>query len=359
MNRMHIATPQQRIQARQLGERQARMSLVQLLCAISILRTALTRIVPAAGGAAWWTALVALLPGVAVFLLAVLAMRLTHTATLMELVRRCLGRTGVWLMSATLAGALLADGASTLTALLTLFTQGLGTRGTQTTLALLTGGALCLCLNREGLARGVVLLRWVLLMGAAVVAALLLPALRTDHFFPLQGGGMATVGEALRAGASLSWPLLLLLTLPRGKAPRLASACPVVLGVLAALLLICLSIPGGLLGGASTLAESLMLPARYLPPALRLLVYCLLMLGFFLAVAADVQLGTEALGVPLGRVPRWLPWVGLTLLVAVQMLEVQCLWDALTALSPWLLLPLAALTAACLALAARPPEKTR
>ncbi len=359
MNRMHIATPQQRIQARQLGERQARLSLVQVLCAISILRTALTRIVPAAGGAAWWTALVALLPGLAVFLLAVLAMRLTHTATLMELVRRCLGRTGVWLLSGTLAAALLLDGASTLTALLTLFTQGLGTRGTQTTLALLTGGALSLCLSREGLARGVVLLRWALLAGAAVVAGAMLPALRADHFFPMQGGGMATVGEALRAGASLSWPLLLLLTLPPGKAPRLASACPVVLGVLTALLLICLSLPGSLLGGAATLAESLMLPAKYSPPALRLLTYCLLMLGFFLAVAADVQLGSEMLRAPLGHAPRWLPWAGLTLLVAAQTVEVQSLWDVLTALSPWMLLPLAALVSVCLALAARPPERTR
>ena len=44
------------------GERRAQQSLLHLLCAVSIWRTAMTRILPLCGAAAWWVTLLCLLP---------------------------------------------------------------------------------------------------------------------------------------------------------------------------------------------------------------------------------------------------------------------------------------------------------
>ena len=43
------------------GERRAQQSLLHLLCAVSIWRTAMTRILPLCGAAAWWVTLICLL----------------------------------------------------------------------------------------------------------------------------------------------------------------------------------------------------------------------------------------------------------------------------------------------------------
>ncbi len=357
---MYVHTPQERLAFRLRGEKAARIAMTELLCIVSILRTAVTQLLPLAGNALWWVTLVALLPGLAVSLVAALVLHRTGTATLTEMARRLLGRTGVWVLCGLLTALLLLDAASSLTALVTLFTQGIGTRGTQLTLALLTCGALALCLHREGLPRGGYLLRWPLAAGVAVAAVTQLPAIRADHLFPLQGEGMSAVAAALRTGASLAWPLLLLLTLPRREGrPRLTSAGVVALGTVGPLLLMCLLHPQETLPAGLTLAGSLLLPARHASPAVQMLVYCLEMSGLFLAAGGAALLGAEQISAPLGRLPAFLPWIGLLLLTATQALDVQAFWQVLTGLSPWLLLPLAAVMALCLALTMKQGRRNR
>lgn len=348
MKEMRITTPQQRLAVRREGERRAAMSLVQILCAMSILRTALTRIVPAAGAASWWVTLLCLLPGLALCLLGLLGCRMAGVGTLAEMARRALGRTGAWLLCGLLGGLLLLDGVAGMTALVTLFTQGVGARGTQLTMALLTGGAILCCLHREGLPRGAHLLRWALLAGAVVAAAVQLPHLRADHLLPFGGSGAYAVGQALRAGFMLGWPLLLLLTIPQGEGrTRLAGAIPVLAGAAAVLLLLCLSLPHELLSQARPLAGSLLLTAQYASSALRLLVCCLLLLGFFFAIAGAVQLSADMLCAPLQRRPRWLAWAVLMAAVGSQALDVPTLWRMLGDVTPWLLLVLAGVISAC------------
>ena len=308
MNTMRISDRQQRLAARQRGEHCAAASLVQLLCGVSVLRTGLTQVLPLAGGAAWWTLLLCLLPGTAVLLLARTAMGMTGVRTLPDLVRRVLGRWGAWALSWGMAALLLTDAAASLTALVTLFTEGVGTRGTQLTLALLTGGALLASLHRDGLPRGTYLLRWMLLAGAAVVAASQLRHGRVSNLFPLQGGGLQEVSAALRAGVSVAWPLLLLLFLPGETAKdTLRDAIPAALAPVAVLLCIGLIVPHERLAENAALADTLLLPARYASPAVRLVWRCAVMLAFFLAIGGALQWGTELLCAPMRRAPRWLP----------------------------------------------------
>ena len=49
--------------SRRDGERRAQVTLIRILCAVSIWRTAMTRLLPLCGGAAWWVTLVCLMPG--------------------------------------------------------------------------------------------------------------------------------------------------------------------------------------------------------------------------------------------------------------------------------------------------------
>lgn len=356
---MQIRTPQERLAARQRSERAVRTAQAELLCSVSILRSGLTLLTPLCGGAAWWVTLLSLLPGVAVFLLAALALRLSGTATLTELARRLLGRTGVWLLSGLLAALLLMDAAASLTALITLFTQGIGTRGTQLTLTLLTVGALALGLHREGLPRGICLLRWPLLAGAVLVVLAQLKGLRADHLFPLTGEGLSTAALAMRGGVGIAWPLLMLLTIPPVRErPRPVSLAVATLGAVVPLLLISLGMPPEAFPPGLSLAGSLLLPARLAPTAVQTLTYCLEMVGLFLAVGSAALLATVQLEIPLGRRYGALPWLALGLLAATQAADVSALWRMLTALSPWLLLPLAAMIIPCAGLALRlPPER--
>lgn len=335
-------------------ERQSRRSLVQLLCSVSLLRTGLTALTPQAGGAAWWTLLLCVFPAVLVFLLAALAMRLTGTGTLTELVRRCLGRGGVGLLCALLGALLLLDAISSLSDLILLFTQGIGTRGTQWTLALLTGGALLPCLHQEGLSRSVVILRWLLLAGVGIVVVATGCRLRVDGLFPMLGSGWSGVKLALRAGAGMGWPLLLLLSIPAEKGCcRVADVGPALLGAAGVLLFVCLIMPQERLEMINGAAGHLLLPANGSVPALRLLICCLMMLGLFLAVAAAVTLGAESLCVPLGGMRPWVARTALALVVAAQSLPAELIRNALNDLSPWLLLPPGALLILCLFCARR------
>lgn len=340
-----------RLASRMAGENRARLTLLRLLCAVSIWRTATTRILPLCGTSAWWVTLACLLPGFAVAALLRLAMHLTRTATLKEAIRACLGRVGAWVLSAVLAVLLLAEGLAGMTALVTVFVEGVGTRGTAFTLALLTGGALLLSLHREGLSRAAHFLRWPMAAAAVIIAACLLPKARLDHLFPVYGEGEAAAFVAMKAGMSLAWPVSLLLTVPPAGQSRLRGAVLPVFPAVAALALLALTIPQELLAGQNGLAALLLLMAKYAPNALKLLYLCLLMLGMFLSIGASVQLATEHFCAPLKRSPTWLPYAILVVLILLQAGDTARLWDVLMMLGSWLLLPLGGLALLCLPIA--------
>lgn len=347
-----VRTPQERIAVRLLGERRARRTLVQVIAIASIWRTAMTDLLPMAGCGLWWTALTCLLPGLAVTALLSLAMRLNCSATLPELARSCLGPIGGWLVSLLLAGALAVEAVSAMSALIAVFTRGVGTRGTQITLALLTGGALLPSLHREGLARAAYLLRWVLLGGAVLAAATGLGAVRLDNLYPLLGNGGASVKSALCISWSLGWPFVLLLTIPQEeKRPRLCDAAPVVLLVTAALAFLCLTIPHEVLLAGGSMAQRLLLMARYAPSAVQVLLLSVIMLAFFLAIAGAVQGAAVSLLMPARNPPGWLPHAVLIAVIALQCLPFAALQRGISSLSPWLLLPFALLCALCLPMA--------
>lgn len=339
------------LKARLEGENRARLTLLRLLCAVSLWRTAMTRILPLCGAAAWWVTLLCLLPGLLVASLLRLTMHLTRTATLTEAFRVCLGRGGAMLAALALALLLAAESVMSITALITLFTEGLGTRGTQLTLAALTGGALLVSLHREGLARAAFLLRW-LIAGAAVLLAFALARdAKLTCLFPVWGDGEASVLAAVKAGVSLAWPMALLLTAEAPDQGRLRSAVLPGFSAVAAVLLLTLTIPHELLVRQEGLAALLQLPTRYAPNALRVLAMCLMILTMFLAIGAAVQTTARVLCAPWKNSPRWLPGVLLAGAFLTQGMETNRLWAGLSAVGPWLLLPLALLAAICLPIA--------
>lgn len=325
--------------SRLAGENRARLQLLRVICAVSVWRTVMTRLLPLCGTAAWWTALICLLPGAAAAGACRGMMHFTHTDTLEEAVRACWGRPGVWLAAGVAGGCLMLDAAASLTALITLFTQGLGTRGTQITLAVLTGAVLLVSLHREGLARAAQLLTGVLLAGLAVFLLLVWPMVRIDCAFPLWGEGTAGVAEACRAGFSLAWPLCLLLTVPpstdRGRLQ--AGIAPVFLAC-GLVLLTLMTIPQEQLIHRRTLAALLMLPFGAGANAVRLLGMCLLLTTFFLAIAGCVQQAGMKLQLP-GWEKSWLPYALLGAVLLTQTAEIAGFWRLLGKLEPWLILP--------------------
>lgn len=328
--------------SRAQGESRAERSMLQLLCAVSIWRTAATGIVPLCGASAWWTVLLCLLPGFAAALLLRWAMALTGASTVTEAVRACLGRAGAAAFSLLLTVLLLVEAVTSLTALLTVFTQGAGSSGTQFTLAALTGAVMLFSLHREGLPRAVYLLRWVMAAAALVLAAFGVGAAKPEHLFPLHGEGDSSCVSAALSASSLAWPVTLLLTIPAcDQRGRLCSAIAPSAGAMAVLLITTLLIPHEILILRTELADVLLQPAWYLPNALRVLWLCLLMLTFFLAIAASVQLATSHLFAPFANAPGWLPHALLVGVVATQIINPRRLWTLLSAVQPWLLLPLA------------------
>lgn len=350
ISKVHSAA--QRREMRLEGERRARRSMIRLVAVSSILRTALTQLLPLAGSAGWWVIPACLLPGLAVYALLNWAMKRTNMVVLADCLRALMGRAGGVIVSAVLAVLLLVDGAASMTALITFFTEGIGTEGTQITLSLLTAGVLLCCLNREGLPRGIYLLRWVMLPAAAIMAADGLLKARLDHIFPLLGEGSDTLWTVLRAGASLGWPLTLLLTAePVKEGRRLRDALPVVALCVAVAAVICLSLPHEQLTSRHDLSGSLLEITLHLQPAVRTLGQCLVMLVLFLSVGASSHLVTDAVAAPLGRAPRWLPYGVLILLALSQCLEVRALWRWLCVAQMWLLVPLAVIAVAAAGLA--------
>lgn len=340
------------IRSRLDGERIARMTLIRLLCAISVWRTAVTRILPLCGAATWWTALLCLLPGAVTALLLRIVMHLTRTDTLAEAIRACLGQNGAWLSAVALAVPLLTEGIAGTTALITLFTEGIGTRGTQLTLAILTGVLLLASLHREGLPRASFLLRWGMCAGGLLAAAYLLTDAKPDALFPLYGNGLSSSIAALKQGMSLAWPVTLLLTVePCTGQGRLRSGIVPVFCAVSALLLLTLSIPHERLILSGGLAESLLLTVRYMPNALRVIIQNLLMLTMFLSIAAAARLAASAVCMPMRKTPEWLPYTIIAVLTLTQAADVSRLWRRLGLIEPWLLAPLLFLAGICLMIA--------
>ena len=326
-----------RISAEARGER----TMVQLLLAVSFWRTAATRVMPLCGVSGWWTALLCMLPGFGVALLLRWAMAISGSSTVTETVRTCLGRGGAAAFSALLALLLLTEAVSALTALLSVFTQGVGTRGTQFTLAVLTGGVMLFSLHREGLPRAVYLLRWVMLAAALMAAASVLGGTKLDFLFPLHGEGAGSALAGFLAAPSLAWPAMILLTLPPcEKRGRISCAVDPSAAAIGVLFITALAVPHERLIHCASQAEALLLPVWFAPNAIRVLWLCLLMLTFFLAVAACVQLAAKQLSAPFGRTPGWLAPVLLAGMTLTQAADTQRLTGVLSAAEPWLLLPL-------------------
>lgn len=337
-------TPEERLSMRLMGERRATQCMIRLVAVASILRTLLTRVLPLAGSAGWWLTLVCFVPGLAVYTLLTLTMRLTKTAVLTDALRAVFGPFGAWLLAVVLAALLLLDGAASMTALVTVFTEGIGTEGTQFTLALLTGGVLIFCLHRDGLPRGTFFLRWIMLGALSLMAIDWLGMAHLDGLFPIGGDGLPSLIAAFWAGLSLAWPLALLLTAePVCPGVRLRPVAPVILICFGVVLLTCLSLPHELLVTHHDLSGSLLEMTLHLQPAIRMVAICLLVLALFLALGGTAHLLTGAIAAPAGRGDGWLPYAAVALLVATQLLDIHMLWAFLRACEPWMLLPLAVL----------------
>ena len=171
-------------------------------------RIGLTQLQPLGGSAAWWLSAACMLPGLCVYGALRLLLRRTHTRTLTDCARKLLGNFGGILIMLALTLPLLLDGIASLTALITFFTEGIGARGSQFTLTLLTASVMLIALNRDGLPRGVYLLRHVLLVAATTIA---INALLDAH--PLAVTDRATVVRAFVVRDPLLPAALVLLTL--------------------------------------------------------------------------------------------------------------------------------------------------
>lgn len=328
--------------AREKGERQAALSMRQLLCVVFVWRAAMTRILPLCGPSAWWLSLACLLPGILVAVGFRAVMALTGASTVTEAVRAALGPIGVAVFSWILSLLLLVEAASTLTALLKVFTQGVGTRGTQFTLALLTGAVLLFCLHREGLPRAVYLIRWVMIALLVVLAGYAFAHVQLDNLFPLYSEDKETMVSSFRTGLSIAWPVVLMLTVPSDKKRGFQGSAVAPLALAMGLLLLTvLMLPQKLFLPETGLADLLLMPIRYMPNVLRIAGLCLLMLSFFLSMAASAQLATIHLLAPVGCTVAWLPYAVLAGLVVTQAMDIPQLLALLGAVEPWLLLPLA------------------
>lgn len=335
-----VHTPQERIAARQLGERRCLQSQWRLMLCASVLRTAVTRISPAAGASAWWVTLACFLPGLLLYALACMGMRITRTSTLTDCMRRLLGQAGAWLAHGLTAAALLIDGVCSMTAMITLFTQGVGARGTQLTLALVAAGMLLFCLQKEGLPRGIFLLRWVLLaMLLAVIVSMLMQG-RADQLFPWLGNGVGSIKAALISGVGMTWPLLLPLLQEPVYARRITAPLPPLALCGLCVLGLNLFLPHELLVAHPALADSMVLTAAHLSAPLRLMVLCLWLGTLFLGIGSAASLAAQQLLAPSGREAAWLAGAAAVLVAATQALDVRSLWQALGCAEPWLLLPL-------------------
>lgn len=325
ISRVH--SPEERAEMRQLGEHQALRSQWRLVACVSILRTAVTRVLPVAGAAGWWITLVCLIPGLLLYALGYWALQRGRSF-----------RKVVHLLAAV---ALLVDGASTLTALVTLFTQGLGAAGTQFTLALVAGAMLLFAAKREGLARGICFLRVPILLLLAVVCMAYVSEARLDHLFPVLGDGVSSVWAAFWTGVGMGWPFLLPLLEAPVQRRGYTEPLPVVLLCVGVLLALSLWIPHEQLTLRYALGDCLVQTVQ-LGSLFRLIAICLWMGTLFLSLGSACGIAAEYALVPWGRKLTWLPACLVLLLTFTQVLPVRELWRILGMAEPWLLAFLAA-----------------
>lgn len=325
ISRVH--SPEERAEMRQLGEHLTLRSQWRLVACVTILRTAVVRVLPVAGAAGWWVTLVCLAPGLLLYALGCWAQKR--------------GRSLHKVVYPLAALALLADGTSTLTALVTLFTQGLGTAGTQFTLAMVAGVMLLFALNREGLARGIFFLRGPMLLLLAAVCITYVSEARLDHLFPVMGDGMSSVWTAFRAGVGMGWVFLLPLLEPPVKKRSCTEVLPVVLLCGGVLLALCLRIPHEQLTLHYALGDCLVQTVQ-LGSLFRLIAICLWMGTLFLSLGSACSMAAGYALAPWGRSAAWLPACFVLLLAFTQALPVRELWWIMGMAEPWLLAVLSA-----------------
>ena len=196
-----------------------------------------------------------------------------------------------------------------------------------------------IALNRDGLPRGVYLLRHVLLVAAGIIAINALLDAHPDGIVPLLGEGVPSLLSGIRSAWGMSWVLLLLLEFPAEEGARRTPAmlagllpCPVIL------LLLSLAIPPELTVPGRSLASRLALPTLFLQPAVRTLAQCLLM-TLFLSIAGSAQLAARFLTSLCQKPNKWVPYALIGLLTLTQRFDISRLWRVLTALTAWSLAP--------------------
>ena len=329
-----VHSPEERHAMRLRGGLLAWRSQWRLVAGAVILRTAVTRVLPLAGAAGWWMTLVCLVPGLALYALGCLALKWTK--------RESLG--GGSALPLLVALGLTVEAASAITALITLFTEGVGTRGTQWTLAISAAGLLLFALNREGLARGVYFLRMPLAALLAVALGSLAAMGKADGFFPLLGDGVSSLFIALKAGVGMGWVFVLPLMEKSPARWRMAEPLPVVLVCVAAMACLNFALPHEIITRQLSLGDSLVMTVAHLPAFSRLMTICLWMAALFLALGSMVSLAEKYALMPWKREVVWLPGVLALAVSATQLMDVRQLWLWLGAAEPWLLMiPVAAL----------------
>lgn len=331
-----VHSPKERLAQREMGERLALRTQWRLLACVTILRTAVTRILPLAGASAWWMTLVCLLPGLGLYWLGCLGLRITKSAVLPECARLALGKAGAWVVCILACGGLAVDAISSMTALITLFTEGVGTQGTQWTLALAAAGMLLFALNREGLARGVYFLRLPLAVLLAIVLGGWLFSAKADHLFPILGGGGSSLWAAFKAGIGMGWVFLLPLMQQPVKEKRWTE--PLSPAALCVVCVLCLNLalPHELVVNQIALGDCLVLTVAHLSPFVRLMAVCLWLAALFLSIASGISLWARYALAPTGRELMWLPGVLSLALAATQWADIRWLWNTLGIAEPWL-----------------------
>lgn len=322
---------------RRRGEERCCRSQWRLIFCVNTLRTAVTRVIPLCGAAGWWVVLLCLLPSLGLYALGRWGLKRRGSTCLHGKAAVC----GV-------AFACLAvDGVSSMTTLGALFTEGAGTPGTQFTLALVAAGMMLFALDREGLARGIYMVRRLMLGALALVLVSYGTRARVDHLFPVLGGGWADVRSGLMAGAGMGWPLLLALMEPPVSRRGAGDVLPPALVCVVAALCLCLCIPHEVLVTRQSLGDTLVQTVAHLSPFVRLVAICLWMSGLFLSMTSVCSLGGELLLAPWGLRLPWIAGAVALLLAGTQLLPLQGLRKGLQWAEPVLLLGLCLCSLLC------------
>jgi len=342
-----IHTPEERRNQRADTEKRLRVAVYRFAATTVMLRHGCSLIAEEGGAAGWWLMLLCMLPGLTVAGLLYVLMRRCACGSVPQLVERTLGPGAVRAVNTAAALALTVEGLASLTALATMFVDGVGTAVGMVLFAAMASAVLCLCTQREGILHGIGLLRWVLGVFAAVVLANTLMQARLDHLFPPGGVGASTWVQAGRGWWGMAWPLSLLLWEESPGSGSRSMLSPVLVTVLAALAL-SLALPHELLSQPRTLAERMLLPGLCLEPGVRLLLICLWTAGLGVTALIAAARATDLLALPWRRAERWLPCLLLTAYAALQLIGADMLEASLLLTEDWLLAPFALLAVAVL-----------